>query len=119
MRGDKIGVVGPNGSGKTTLLNTLLGKLEPTEGEVELGTNIEITYFDQLRDQLDESQTVMHNVSGGTEYVTVQGKNRHVIGYLQDFLFPRDRIKTKVSVLSGGERNRLLLAKLFIKPSNL
>lgn len=119
MRGDKIGIIGPNGSGKTTLLNVLLGKLSPTEGAVELGTNLEITYFDQLRDQLEDDKTVIQNVGGGNDYVTVNCKNRHIIGYLQDFLFPPDRARTKVGVLSGGERNRLLLARLFINPSNL
>ncbi|MGH7884183.1 MAG: ATP-binding cassette domain-containing protein [Thermodesulfobacteriota bacterium] len=119
MRGDKIGVIGPNGSGKTTLLNVLLGKLIPNEGEVELGTNLDITYYDQLREKLDEEKTMMENVSGGNDIVMINGKSRHIVGYLQDFLFSPNRVRSKVSVLSGGERNRLLLARLFTKPSNL
>lgn len=119
MRGDKIGVIGANGSGKTTLLKILLGQMPPSKGKVRLGTNLEILYYDQLREQLDEEKTVIQNVSPGeSETVTISGKPRHVIGYLQDFLFTPDRARTPVKVLSGGERNRLLLARLFTKPSN-
>jgi ATP-binding cassette subfamily F protein uup len=118
MRGDKIGVIGPNGSGKTTLLRLLLGQLEPQEGTVRLGTNLQVVYFDQLRAQLDENKTVAKNISDG-ESIAINGKPRNVMGYLQDFLFAPDRARTPVKVLSGGERNRLLLAKLFTKPANL
>ena len=118
MRGDKVGLIGPNGSGKTTLLRLLLGELEPTSGSVRQGTKLEVAYFDQLRAALDEEKTVQQNVS---EYdsVVINGQPRHIIGYLQDFLFPPERSRTLVKLLSGGERNRLLLAKLFTRPSNL
>jgi ABC transport system ATP-binding/permease protein len=119
MRGDKIGVIGPNGSGKTTLLRLLLGKLPPQKGKVRLGTNLEISYYDQLREQLDETKTVAQNVCGDSDVVMINGKARNIIGYLQDFLFTPDRARTPISVLSGGERNRLLLARLFTQPSNL
>lgn len=119
MRGDKIGVIGPNGSGKTTLLLLLLGKLVPTSGEVTLGTNLQIAYYDQLREQLDENKSVIENVNGESETIMVNGMPRHIIGYLQDFLFTPERARTKVKVLSGGERNRLFLARLFSKPSNV
>lgn len=119
LRGDKIGIIGPNGSGKTTLLRLLLGKIQPDSGKIRLGTNLEISYFDQLREQLDENKTVAENVCGAGEMVTINGKARHIISYLQDFLFTPDRARTPISVLSGGERNRLLLARLFTKPSNL
>ena len=119
MRGEKVGIIGPNGSGKTTLINLLLGNIKPQEGEVIVGTNLEIAYFDQLREQLDESKNVMDNVGGGKDTVTINGKDRHIIGYLQDFLFSSDRCKEKIHRLSGGERNRLVLAKLFTRPSNL
>lgn len=118
MRGDKIGVIGANGSGKTTLLRILLGKMPPQKGKVRLGTNLEIAYYDQLREQLDEEKTVAENVCGSADTVTINGKPRHIIGYLQEFLFPPDRSRTPVKVLSGGERNRLFLARLFTKPSN-
>ncbi len=118
MRGDKIGVIGANGSGKTTLLRILLGQLAPEKGKVRLGTNLEVLYYDQLREQLDEEKTVIENVTKGSDTVTINGKPRHVIGYLQDFLFTPDRARTPVKVLSGGERNRLFLARLFTKPSN-
>ena len=118
MRGDKVGLIGPNGSGKTTLLRLLLGEMEPTEGSVRQGTKLEVAYFDQLRAALEEEKTVQQNVS---EYdqVVINGQPRHIIGYLQDFLFPPERSRTLVKLLSGGERNRLLLAKLFTRPSNL
>ncbi|MCP5107243.1 MAG: ATP-binding cassette domain-containing protein [bacterium] len=119
MRGDRVGIVGPNGSGKTTLLRVLLGRLQPQRGIIRHGTNLEIIYFDQLRGQLDEEKTVLDNVADGNDRVVIDGKTRHIIGYLQDFLFTPDRSRTPVKVLSGGERNRLMLAKLFVKPSNL
>lgn len=119
MRGDKIGVIGANGSGKTTLLKILLDQLEPQQGSVRLGTNIQVSYYDQLREQLDENKTVAQNVCDSGDIVTVQGKNRHILGYLQDFLFSPERARTPAKVLSGGERNRLFLAKLFTRPSNL
>jgi ATP-binding cassette subfamily F protein uup len=119
MRGDRIGIVGPNGSGKTTLLRLLLGQLEPSTGSVRLGTNLRIAVFDQLRDQLDDEKTVADNVADGYETVQIGGQPRHVIGYLQDFLFTPDRTRTPVKFLSGGERNRVLLARLFAKPANL
>lgn len=119
MRGDRIGIIGPNGSGKTTLLRLLLGELAPQSGEVLLGTRREPLYFDQLREQLDLDRTVQENVGEGNDTITVNGHQRHVIGYLQDFLFTPERARTPVRILSGGERNRLLLAKLFTKPSNL
>ena len=119
MRGDKIGVIGPNGSGKTTLLRLLLGKLTPQRGKVSLGTNLQIAYYDQLREQLEEDRTVAENVNGESDTIVINGKPRHIIGYLQDFLFTPDRARTPAKVLSGGERNRLFLARLFSKPSNV
>ncbi len=118
MRGDRIGIIGPNGSGKTTLINLLLKKLEPQKGKVKLGTNLEIAYYDQLREQLDEEKTVIQNICGEGQTVFINGKAKHVIGYLQDFLFSAERARSQVKVLSGGERNRLLLARLFTKPFN-
>ncbi len=118
MRGDKIGIIGPNGSGKTTLINILLGTMVPHEGSVRRGTKLEVAYFDQHRAQLNDEKSVMENVADG-EHITVDGRKRHVIGYLQDFLFPPDRARMPVKVLSGGERNRLLLARLFTRPSNV
>ena len=118
-RGDKIGIIGPNGSGKTTLLQILLGRLEPTSGEVRTGTNLDVVYLDQLRAQIDNSKTVAQNVAGDAETVTFDGKPKNVHSYLQDFLFRSDRIRLPASALSGGERNRLLLARLFLQPANL
>ncbi|MBT5105553.1 MAG: ATP-binding cassette domain-containing protein [Porticoccaceae bacterium] len=119
QRGDKVGLIGRNGVGKTTLLKLLLGQLEPQQGNIKTGTNLNIAYFDQYRAALDESKTVQDNVSGGKDMLEVGGKSRHVISYLQDFLFSPDRCRQPVSALSGGERNRLLLAKLFTRPSNI
>jgi ATP-binding cassette subfamily F protein uup len=118
-RGDKIGIVGPNGAGKTTLLRLLLGQLEPQSGTVTHGTKLEIVYFDQLRAQLDESMRVQDAVADGNATVTINGKTRHVISYLEDFLFEPARARTPIKALSGGERNRLLLARLFTKPANV
>jgi len=119
VRGDKIGIIGDNGCGKTTLLNILLGKLQPKEGNVKHGSKLEIAYFDQHRQELDENETVFENLAGGGDTVNVGGKPRHVISYLEDFLFSPERSKQPVYCLSGGERNRLLLAKLFIEASNV
>lgn len=119
MRGDKIGVIGPNGCGKTTLLRVLFGQIPPQSGTVTLGTHLEILYYDQLREQLDEEKSVAENICGEGDSVTIAGKPRHIMGYLQEFLFSPDRARTKVRVLSGGERNRLLLARLFTRSSNL
>ena len=119
IRGDKVGLIGPNGAGKSTLLRLILGKLKPDSGQIKMGTNLEIAYFDQLRESLDENQTVMHNVADGYETIEMNGQSRHVLGYLQEFLFPPERARTEVKFLSGGERNRLLLARLFSKPANL
>jgi ATP-binding cassette subfamily F protein uup len=119
LRGDRIGLIGPNGAGKTTLLKLLLGELSPDRGSVRLGTKLEIAYFDQLRMQLALDQTVIANVAEGSEQIDIGGERRHVIGYLQDFLFSPDRARERVGTLSGGERNRLLLARLFAQPANL
>ncbi len=118
-RGDRIGFIGANGSGKTTLIKLLLGELEPQSGEVKRGTNLEIAYFDQLRDQLDLEKSVFDNIADGSDYVTVNGAQKHIHSYLEDFLFSPDRVRTPVKALSGGERNRLLLAKLFTRSFNL
>ncbi len=118
-RGDKIGIIGPNGCGKTTLVRLLLGELAPQAGTIRQGTQLSITYFDQLRHQLDEDKTVWENVLPNGSTVNIDGKSKHIIGYLQDFLFTPERAKTRVRYLSGGERNRLLLAQLFTKPANL
>jgi len=119
MRGDKIGLIGPNGAGKSTLLKLLLGKLKPQSGHVKLGTNLDVAYFDQLRDQLDGDSTVQDNVGDGSDSVVINGRQKHVLGYLQDFLFTPERARTQVRFLSGGEKNRILLAKLFAKPANV
>ena len=119
LRGDKIGIIGPNGAGKTTLLNLLLGKLAPDGGTLRLGTKLEIAYFDQLRAQLDEDKPVSENIADGKEFVEVDGKRLHVMSYLQNFLFTPDRARSPARALSGGERSRLLLARLFAQPSNL
>ncbi|WP_445010200.1 ATP-binding cassette domain-containing protein [Vreelandella stevensii] len=119
MRGDRIGFLGRNGAGKTTLLKILLGELAPSEGSVQLGTNLKVAYFDQLRAGLELEKTVYDNVAQGSDRVTVGGKDRHVMSYLQDFLFTPDRVRQPVKALSGGESNRLLLAKLFTQPANV
>ena len=119
MRGDRIGIIGPNGAGKSTLIKLLLGELQPQRGHIRRGTKLEIAYFDQQREQLDPSLTVMNSVGEGRETVTVNGQTRHVAGYLRDFLFPAERLRSPVSTLSGGERNRLLLARQFARPANL
>lgn len=118
-RGDRIGIVGPNGSGKTTLLKLILGELTPDQGEVRLGTNLEIAYFDQMRTRLREDKSLVENIGDGQAYITLNGVKRHVLSYLQDFLFSADRARGPISALSGGERNRLLLACLFSHPSNV
>ncbi len=120
MKGDRVGIMGPNGSGKTTLLRLLLGEFQPESGDIRLGTNLQISYFDQLREQLDDNKTVQENiVADNQDTVTIAGKTRHIIGYLQDFLFTPEQVRSYVSLLSGGERNRLLWAKLFTRPSNI
>ena len=119
QRGDKVGLIGPNGSGKTTLLKLLLGDLQPQAGEVKQGTNLEIAFFDQMRGALREDWTALDNVSEGREFIEINGARKHALGYLQDFLFSPDRARAPITKLSGGERNRLLLAKLFARPSNV
>ena len=119
MRGDRVGLIGPNGSGKTTLLRLLLGDLPPQSGTVRHGTHLEVAYFDQLHAQLDETKSVRENVRDGSDSVTINGRTRHIIGYLEDFLFTPEQAAGPVARLSGGERNRLLLARLFTKPSNV
>jgi len=118
-RGDRIGLIGPNGCGKSTFLKILLGDLKPKSGTVRQGTKLNVAYFDQLREQLDPEQTVAENVGEGKDTIEINGQSKHVIGYLGDFLFPPERARTPVKALSGGERNRVLLAKLFTKPANL
>ena len=119
QRGDRVGLIGANGSGKTTLIKLLLGQLEPQSGEVRLGTNLEIAYFDQHRTHLREDLSALDNVSEGSEFIQINGARKHAIGYMQDFLFSPERARAPITALSGGERNRLLLAKLFAKPSNM
>jgi len=119
MRGDRIGLIGPNGIGKSTLLNLLLGKIKPQQGRITLGTHLNIAYFDQLREALDPEKTVAENVSEGSDTIEINGNKRHIISYLSDFLFSPQRVLTPVKALSGGECNRLLLARLFSQPANL
>ncbi len=119
QRGDRVGLIGDNGTGKTTLIRVLLGELPPTEGSVRHGANLQVSYFDQMRESLNPEESVMHSVAEGNDLVTAGGGTRHVAGYLQDFLFTPDRLRLPVKALSGGERNRLLLAKLFTRPSNV
>ncbi len=119
MRGDRIGLVGANGAGKSTLLKLILGELQPQSGSVKLGTNLEVAYFDQLRDQLDLDKNAVDNIAGGREFIDIDGKSKHIFSYLSDFLFSGERARTPLRALSGGERNRVLLAKLFSKSANL
>jgi ATP-binding cassette subfamily F protein uup len=119
MRGDRVGLIGPNGSGKTTLLRLLLGDIQPGAGAIRIGTGLEIAYFDQLREQLDPERSVFDSIADGADFIEVNGARKHVTGYLQDFLFPPDRARTPVKALSGGERNRLLLARLFTRKFNV
>jgi ATP-binding cassette subfamily F protein uup len=119
QRGDRIGIVGPNGVGKSTLIKLLLGELEPTAGTVKRGTRLEVAYYDQQREQLDLDRSVSDNVTDRNDFVQVGGESRHVTSYLRDFLFRPDQLRTPARALSGGERNRLLLARLFARPANL
>jgi ATP-binding cassette subfamily F protein uup len=119
QRGDRVGLIGPNGVGKSTLLKIMLGELKPEQGRVRMGTKLEVAYFDQLRGQLDPEKTIIDNVSGGRESITINGRDRHIISYLQDFLFSPERARTPVKALSGGECNRVLLARLFSQPANM
>ena len=119
LRGDKLGLLGPNGAGKTTLIRLILGDLQPQSGKIKQGTKLEVAYFDQFRNQLDDEATLIDTISPGSDFVEIGGQKKHVISYLEDFLFPPERARAKVSALSGGERNRLLLARLFARPANL
>jgi len=119
LRGDKLGLIGPNGAGKTTLIKLILGEIEPDQGRIKRGTRQEVAYFDQFRNQLDDEATLIDTISPGSDYVDIGGQKKHVIGYLEEFLFPGERARAKVSALSGGERNRLLLARLFARPANI
>ena len=119
LRGDRVGILGPNGSGKSTLLKLILGELKPTKGRITTGTKLEIAYFDQYRALLDTEKSVRENIGGSGDYINFKGKQRHVIGYLKQFLFPPERIDSPVKTLSGGERNRLLLARMFTQPANM
>ncbi len=119
LRGDKLGLIGPNGAGKTTLMKLVLGEIEPDQGRIRRGTRQEVAYFDQFRNQLDDEATLIDTISPGSDYVDIGGQKKHVIGYLEEFLFPAERARAKVSALSGGERNRLLLARLFARPANI
>jgi ATP-binding cassette subfamily F protein uup len=119
IRGDRIGLVGANGAGKSTLLKLILGELQPQSGSVRLGTNLKVAYFDQLRDQLDLDKSAVDNVSEGRDFIEIDGKAKHIFSYLSDFLFSGERARTPLRALSGGERNRVLLAKLFSKSANL
>ena len=119
VRGDRIGLIGPNGAGKTTLLRMLLGELQPDAGEVRTGANVQVAYFDQQREQLDPERTVVDTIADGNDTIEINGMRRHVHGYLQDFLFSPERARSPVKALSGGERNRLLLARLFTRPANV
>ncbi len=118
-RGDKLGILGPNGAGKTTLLRLILGTLEPDAGSVRLGSNVQVAYFDQMRDALDPEKTVAETISPGSDFVELESGRKHVMSYLADFLFPPRRAQSPVRMLSGGERNRLLLARLFARPANV
>src|SRR5439155_17470148 len=119
MRGDRIGLIGPNGAGKTTLLRLLVGEVEPDAGDVRRGANVQIAYYDQQREQLDPGRTVFDTIGEGNDTVTANGRTRHVHAYLRDFLFSHERARSPVKSLSGGERNRLLLARLFTRPANV
>jgi ATP-binding cassette subfamily F protein uup len=119
IRGDKIGLIGPNGAGKTTFLKVLLGELEPSCGEVKLGTKLDVAYYDQMRDQLDDDKTIVDTVGQGRDSITINGKDRHIMSYLSDFLFSPERARTPLKALSGGERNRVQLACLFSQPANI
>ncbi len=119
LRGDRLGLIGPNGAGKSTLIRLLLGQLEPDAGTVRLGTKLDVAYFDQMREQLDPSKTLAETISPGSDWIEIGTERKHIISYLADFLFPPQRAGTPVGSLSGGERNRLLLARLFARPANL
>jgi ATP-binding cassette subfamily F protein uup len=119
QRGDRVGIVGPNGAGKSTLVKILLGQLQPDAGEVTHGSKLDVAYSDQLRDKLDPQKNLIDNVCGGQDFIEINGKRRHAISYLGDFLFSPERVRTPVKALSGGEQNRAILAKLFSKPANL